>query len=587
MKTRPVAARVLSPAALVAAALAAAGPASARPLYVDAARPATSDEGPGTSPDRAFRTISAALVRAFPGDEVLVASGTYRETLKFPRSGAGPGRRIRVAALPGAEVWVKGSDRVTGFVRARRGVWKRTGWKVRSQQVIVDGRPLQQIGATCPFHAVKFEKEPILPVVGSGLSDLAPGSFFHDADHATLYVRLRDEGDPNAHLVEASVRNHVISAGPVSFVELDHLKFAHSNTSAIPAMMSIVNVEGKGWVVSHCTFFQGDFGGLSIAGSGHRVVGNVADENGDVGISINGSDAAHGWAPYAGRPPQDIVLTGNETNRNNYRRFNPAFQAGGLKAANSCNGVRLARHTAVGNGGVGVWFDGGCRNVTVEDSRLEGNLVGIEYEISERARIRGNVVTGSELVGIYLSASSEVAVSNNTLDDNGYGVVVHGMPRAEHPALAGNTVQANIIGFSRRADLVMYAGPGAADNASNRNVFYRGDGSVRISWTRDRRFPVTHTDLGSFARDTGHDAASSTADPRWRDRAAGDYRLAEGAPARRAAPGPPSLTLLPQGGGKRGGDAPGCGVRPSLEGRAGALSDDVLASPRARRRSAR
>jgi len=191
----------------------------------------------------------------------------------------------------------------------------------------------------------------------------------------------------------------------------------------------------------------------------------------------------------------------------------PAFQAGGLKAANSCNGVRLTRHTAVGNGGVGVWFDGGCRDVTVEDSLLMGNLVGVEYEISERARIRGNVVTGSELVGIYVSASNEVAVSNNTLDDNGYGVVVHGMPRGEHPALAGNTVQENIIGFSRRVDLVMYAGPGAADNTSDHNLFHRGDGSVRISWTRDRHFAVTHTDLRGFARDTGRDAASSTADP--------------------------------------------------------------------------
>jgi parallel beta-helix repeat protein len=576
--TRPVAVRQLSPAAVavVAAALAAAGPASARPLYV-AARPSASDEGPGTSPGRPFRTISAALARALPGDEVLIASGTYRETLKFPRSGAGPGRRIRIAALPGAEVWVKGSDRVTGFVRERRGVWKRTGWAVRSQQVIVDGRPLQQIGATSPFHAVKWEKDPILPVVGSGLSDLAPGSFFHDADRATLYVRLPDDGDPNAHLVEASVRHHVISAGPVSFIELDRLEFAHSNTSAIPAMMGIVNIEGEGWLVSRCTFFQGDFGGLSIAGSGHRVVGNVADENGDVGISINGSDAAHGWAPYAGRPPQDIVLEGNETSRNNYRKFNPAFQAGGLKAANSCNGVRLTRHTAVGNGGVGVWFDGGCRDVTVEDSLLMGNLVGVEYEISERARIRGNVVTGSELVGIYVSASNEVAVSNNTLDDNGYGVVVHGMPRGEHPALAGNTVQENIIGFSRRVDLVMYAGPGAADNTSDHNLFHRGDGSVRISWTRDRHFAVTHTDLRGFARDTGRDAASSTADPRWRDRAAGDYRLAEGAPARRAAPA----------GDGQPDRAAGRGGRPSLKGRAGAFSEDVLAPPRARRRSAR
>jgi hypothetical protein len=507
-------------------------------LYVDGRHPAASDANDGAR-DRPFKTLSAAIARARPGATVWVASGTYRESVSFPRGGAGPDQRIRVAAASGADVAVKGSDVVTGWGRARGALWKKTGWKVNSQQVFVDGEPLRQIGATSPFNDASWGGKPILPPTGRGLADVSTGSFFYDRAAETLYVRLRDDGDPNTHLVEASVRAHVIVA-TVDFVELRGLKFSHSNTSALPAMMGIVNIQASGWLVTGCSFTWGDFVGLSVSGEGHRLSDNVASDNGNLGIAINGSDAAHDWEPYPGRPPQDIVLERNETSRNNYRGFYPYYQAGGVKAVSSCNGIRITQHTAIANAGPGIWFDIGCRDATVEDSRLQDNTRGIEYEMSDGARIARNLVTGSSEQGIYVNASSGVSVVNNTLDGNTWSIVVHGVPRAEHPQLKGNSVSANIIAASRKADLVIHPpAPGVRDNTSDYNLFYDGatEGAVRIAWAARSSYRITHADLGKFADDTGQDRHSIIADPRWVDASAADYALLPGSPA--IAAGPP------------------------------------------------
>jgi parallel beta-helix repeat protein len=554
--------------AAAAALLLAAGPAAAARLFVDNRHAAASDQNPGTSAQRPLRTISAATARAAPGDEVVIASGTYREQIVLPRGGASAERRLRLVAAPGADVWIKGSEVVTGWTPERPGVWKKTGWTVRSEQVLAGGEPLQQIGRTSPWHAQVNETGAFLKPVGLGPADLFPGSFHHDAATSTLRVRLPADADPNRQLVEAAVRQAVLAPGPgVHFVELAGLKFAHSNTGAIPAMMGIVTIEGDGWLVRRCTFTRGDFTGLAISGSGHRIVENVANGNGNGGIGVTGTDAAHGWAAYEGRPPQDLVLEGNETSHNNYRRFDPQWHAGGLKAT-VCNTVRVTRHTAIGNHGAGLWFDGGCRNVTVESSVLVGNLVGIAYEISDQGRITGNLVAGSAAHGIYVGASSEVVVSNNTLDDNEYGVVIHGMPRGDR-RLRSNRVKDNVIGFSRATDLVLYAGAGAGDNVSDHNLFARGDRTVRVALAKDASYRATHTDLVALAREAGQERTSRAGDPRWADRAAGDYRLRDDSPARRAVrvPAAAATTVAAGEPGRR---------------HMGAWDERVLASPRVR-----
>ncbi|MCP3951306.1 MAG: DUF1565 domain-containing protein, partial [Desulfobacterales bacterium] len=276
-----------------------------------------------------FKTITRGLSVAGAGDSVLINQGTYREKLSFFNSGKNIQHMIHVRPVDGARVDIKGSDIVRGWQYHGKFIWKKINWDINSQQVFVDGNPLQQIGLTNKFNTLLWGKAPILPPVGKGISKMPEDSFFYDQKKKTLYVRLSKNDNPNKHTIEVSVRNVIINSPGIDFINLHDLHFSHSNVSSIPYMMGLVNVEGQSWVISGCSFNYGDFAGLNIAGKGHVITKNVCNFNGNLGISINGSDAAHNWQPYKGRPPQDIILDGNETSFNNYRKFYYYFQAGG------------------------------------------------------------------------------------------------------------------------------------------------------------------------------------------------------------------------------------------------------------------
>ena len=521
---------------VMVAMMAAASPADAREWFIDHDHPQARDDHDGTR-ERPFKTISGAVARARAGDILWIAAGTYRETVALGRGGSGPTKTIALRALPGNLVTLKGSDLVRGWVRYSDRIWRRPAWEVNSQQVFVDGAPLQQIGASSPLHhQIIFDGKPNLPAVGQGLQDMFPGTFWYDRAGSNLYVWLRDSGDPNAHALEASVRNWIIPpVEGVDYVELDGLHFSHGNQTAQGETMGLVNVWGNYWVISHCTFTYGDFSGLHITGEGHRLKNNIANYNGNTGIGINASDKNHLWEGYRGRPPQDIVLEENETSYNNYRNFYRHWHAGGIKAIPSCNTVSILKHKAIGNRGPGIWFDGWCHNIIIDRCIVSDNTVGIFYEISDNATISHNLVTRNTEQGIYVSSSNEVKVFNNTLVGNWASIVLHGIPRVprpEHPELRNNTVRNNIICDSTWADLVIStAQPLAMHNSSDYNLYFGPEPGVKISWTGTPSYRINYRSLAAFTEATGLEAHSRWADPGFVGATAGDYALTGSSPA--------------------------------------------------------
>ena len=491
--------------------------------YVDAAKGNNLNSGTREFP---VKTISKGLTIAGKGDTIFVSSGTYRETLVLTQNGKDIQNPFAIRALSGAKVNIKASDFVTGWVQHSAFIWKRSGWKVNSQQVFSEDVPLQQIGATSPLHHHKFEGKPILPSVGNNIDDMKPGSFFFDQETETLYVWLADNSNPNNHVVEASVRDFIIPPLERQFILLERLNFSHSNLTSKGYIMGIVNVWGKSWTISHCTFNYGDFAGIAIVGDGHKIQNSTFNHNGNLGININGSDESHNWKPVSDRNVQNIVLEGNETSYNNYRNFELSWQHGGIKAAVSCNDVQILQHKAFTNNGAGIWFDIYCKNIRIDRCHVSGNLVGIGYEISDDALITNNLVTRNKYHGIYISASDNVAVLNNTLDINGFGIVVHGMPRAEHPSVKNNVVMNNIIGESSLVHLVMCSDPVKGNgNKSDHNLFSPDMGKVRISWTKTESYEVNFTNLKSFSAATQQDKNSLADTPLWNNRSAGDYSM--------------------------------------------------------------
>lgn len=505
--------------------------ASASDYFVDPGHSKANDVNPGTR-ELPLKMISAAAARAIAGDTILIAAGTYREMIFLSQKGGSAKHPITFRSLPGAEVIIKGSDPVSGWLPHNRGIWKKAGWEINSQQVFVDGHPLQQIGETCPLSIQRFENKPLLPPVGKGLKDMQPGTFFYSEKDKILFIQLKNDDDPNGHLVEAAVRDFIIPPRELDYITLERLNFAHSNLTSKGLIMGMVNVWGHFWTIADCTFNHADFAGIAIIGDGHTITNCKFNHNGNLGISINGSDEAHKWAPVPNRPPQNITLSGNETSYNNYRKFDLSWQHGGLKAAVSCNGVTVTNHMAMANHGAGIWFDMYCRNITISRSTVTKNLIGIGYEISDQAVITNNIVTGNHYHGIYIAASNNVTVANNTLNANGFGVVVHGLPRPEHPTLNNNQIINNIISESKLVDLILYKNKETAKgNSTDYNLYSRRDKGIKISWTDDNGYGITHTNLRTFVADSEQEMHSLTADPMWVDVEAGNYTLKAGSPA--------------------------------------------------------
>lgn len=89
--------------------------------FVDANRGDDSNDGLSTT--AAFKTIQAAADVVQPGETVFIRGGTYRETVRVPRSGK-PGQPIRFASYRGEPVTLSGCDLVTEWTRHEGDIWK-------------------------------------------------------------------------------------------------------------------------------------------------------------------------------------------------------------------------------------------------------------------------------------------------------------------------------------------------------------------------------------------------------------------------------------------------------------------------------
>lgn len=105
---------------LLASTLAVAAPAFARELHVSTNGDDANDGTAGSM----LRTISAAALRAEPGDVISVHAGVYRERVNPPRGGESDAKRIVYRAAPGETVVITGAEVVKGWEKVEHDTWK-------------------------------------------------------------------------------------------------------------------------------------------------------------------------------------------------------------------------------------------------------------------------------------------------------------------------------------------------------------------------------------------------------------------------------------------------------------------------------
>lgn len=463
--------------------------ATAKTIYVDAT--ARSD-GNGTL-SAPYRTLTAAVSALMPGDTLLIGDGVYRESILLPERKWSEQLKTTIAARHPGKVLIKGSDILGAVEPSRDGTYSVGNWPHNSQQVFVDGKPLQQIEGTVfdgypedprhEFHAY-FPKSSIWPgrVESSGGS-LPDNSFYYDAKKRILHFRTTADKHETQPIFEASVRPHLLFGHHSHGIHVRGIRFQHANTSD-KSRAGAITLRGNGIELEDLEITEVDSVGLNLSGNRNVVRNSVMNYCGQVGLKARG---------------RHVLLEGNTTNHNNTRGFNKWWEAGGAKLVGEygLQQSRITNHLAAFNKGDGIWFDWGNRDVEIDRSTSAYNDgFGIHYEASQNGLIHHNLVFSNGQRGIYLVHSSDTVAGYNLIAFNGLaGIVIIDEQRRDPKGVLdlvprNNTLFGNIIAWNRQDRPAVIAPPQDLGTVSDHNLYVSISGKPRFDtgWGKSRLF---------------------------------------------------------------------------------------------------
>ncbi|HKY31257.1 MAG TPA: right-handed parallel beta-helix repeat-containing protein [Candidatus Polarisedimenticolia bacterium] len=311
-----------------AMALCAASPAAPAVLHVDQAHPACDDDGEGT-PSAPFCTIDQAADEAFPGDEVVVASGLYNERVSPARSGL-PGSPIVLRAADGASVTV-----------------------------------------TSPTYGFQISAKSWIVVRGFTVADtVSYGIYAKDSSFVTIAA------------------NHVTRAGePVDGMTRAGIYLNNTSDSVVTGNVTVENTDGgiklnnaatrnlveKNISAYNARGYTRAAPGIDVRSGGNTIVRNVTHHNEDTGIQIyNGAHdnlIVSNIAYDNGDHGIDVLRSTGQTILNNtvYRNV-----TAGINVEGGSTGCRLANNISVDNAIQGPRTRG---NIRVDTESIPGTTI--------------------------------------------------------------------------------------------------------------------------------------------------------------------------------------------------------------------
>lgn len=347
-------------------------------------------------------SLQAILDAAAPGSTVQVRTDCiYRERVK-----------IRVPMVldgqGGAEI--RGSDVWTTWIPVD-GLW------VSANPVPfyeTEGFCEEESDGRCLWPEQVFRDGVALRQVAAGTVP-GPGQFSLNAGRQVVIA-----DDPTSAVMEVSTRT--------TWMEIDAddvtVRGFTMKHAATDAQAGALRVPGAArWTIEGNTLSDGH--GIIISfwhAPGGTIIDNEIFNAGQLGI---------------GGATSDAVIRGNVIYRNNTERFDPDWEAGGMKITNTTN-IEISDNEVYLNHGPGIWCDIDCREVRIHGNNVYHNdRVGIYFEISDGAEIFQNRVWsnvwgegGTGWAGIFISSSSNARVYENIVAWNGDGIVVMSQCRA-------------------------------------------------------------------------------------------------------------------------------------------------------------
>jgi len=351
--------------------------------------PDGSDAAAGTL-NQPFKTIQKAADVMQPGDVCTVRAGTYREWVKPVRGGTSEAQRIVYRAAQGEKVVIKGSERITSWVRQTGKAWENV-WRVELPDSFFGSfNPYKKnleggwlnYGKEYHLGAVYLDGESFAEKLALAEVSAAARTFYiADApDKTILYVNF-DGADPNTAFAEINVRECVFFPliKGLRFITVDGFTMMHAaaNWVCFRAFQHALlgTYYGKHWIVQNNRISDARCAGMvcgndpsqedegfDIEATGHHLVrNNLIERCGEAGI--------HGFKGWVAS-----VIENNLIQDINTRNEFGGYETGGIKLHDAVDVTvrnNVVRRVNKGRGEfVGIWIDWGAQG-----TRVTGNVV--------------------------------------------------------------------------------------------------------------------------------------------------------------------------------------------------------------------
>ena len=415
-----------------------------------------------------------ALAAAKPtGTTFCIAPGTYRVRSEIaPRDG-----QHFVGTGPG--VVITGGVQLTGFAQSN-GLWLAAGptsaayaegdgfsgylhpQSPYANDVTVDGVLLDKVGVRIGGK-----------VYGDPPSAVGPGSYFVDYDAGLVELGA----DPSGHDVEVGTAENGFGSQATG-VEIRDVDLELFTSGGIAMRGS-----AQGWTVTDVNVTAAhDTGvklldGSSLDGGSIAWSGRYGLSAHGAGVTVDGVDVSHSDAAHY----RDSTTGG-------------CVAAGGSKFVRTV-GLVLRDSVFHDNLCNGIWLDVDTYDSTVQDNTsVRNEKDGIRVEVSHVMAISGNTVADNGGWGIYLSNAPDADVSGNTVTNNENGAIVlnwsgrttpattHGSYATKDTDIHDNTMV--LTGGGQAVGIfdstgTAYAYSNAADNRYHANHYVLPDSAAR------------------------------------------------------------------------------------------------------------
>jgi hypothetical protein len=434
---------------------------SAREYHV-AVSGSDKNDGAAATP---FKTINWAAQIAQPGDIITVHAGTYREWINPARGGESDSRRIVYQAAAGEEVFIKGSEVITGWKKEKGEVWKVTvpntffgSYNPYQDSIYGDwfgdkGR-IHHTGEVFLNGKSLYEKEKIEkvynPLPFNGTLDKEGSTYTWycetDASNTSIWANFH-KFNPNKELVEITTRRTIFypEKPGLDYITIRGFHICQAATQwAAPTAEQIGMIStnwNKCWIIENNVISDSKCSGITLGkerGTGHNVwLGDQSIDGSLHYIEVTFRTLRNGWSKEK---------IGSHIVRNN-EIFNceQTGMCGSMGAAFS-----VIEHNHIYN----IWtkrqFDGaeiaGIKFHAAIDTKIERNRIhdvgrGIWLDwMAQGTRVTKNLMYNNDLEDIFMEVDHGPTLVDNNLLLSEVGVTT----QSEGGALVHNLIAGQI-----------------------------------------------------------------------------------------------------------------------------------------------